>query len=441
MDTAFDPDVIMTYWDSFRDWVTTQVWTIPTLIQLLVVAAAYLTALCFAGVVRRGLTRAGESRVLRGAARSAMAPLAPLAELSLYLIWLVIQWLLFVVALKAGWSSEVIRIAASLLTAWVVIRLVSNILRDEVWSRFVAVIAWTIAALSILGLRDDAIAVLDGMAFNLGDLRLSALAVIKGVLSLAVLLWLALVAGRLLERRISASPNLTPSVQVLITKLLKATLVGIAIFAAIGAVGIDLSAFAFFGGALGVGIGFGLQKVISNLISGVILLLDKSIKPGDVIGVAGTYGWIRSLGARYALVVTRDGIEHLIPNEELITTRVENWSHSDQRVRLKIPIGVSYDSDPRRAMELCVEAAEAVDRVIDEPAPRCLVTGFGDNSVDLQIRLWIADANNGVSNVKSEIMLNVWDRFRENGIEIPFPQRDLHIRSADGLTGRLGAAA
>jgi len=122
----------------------------------------------------------------------------------------------------------------------------------------------------------------------------------------------------------------------------------------------------------GVGTGFGLQKVISNLISGVILLLDKSIKPGDVIGVAGTYGWIRSLGARYALVVTRDGIEHLIPNEELITTRVENWSHSDQRVRLKIPIGVSYNTDLRRAMALCVEAAEAVDRAIEDPAPLCL---------------------------------------------------------------------
>jgi len=367
--------------------------------------------------------------------------LAPLAALSLYLIWLVVQWLLFVVAFRAGWSSEVIRITASLLTAWVVIRLASNILHDQAWSHFVAVVAWPIAALNILGVLDDTIAVLDSLAFNLGDLRLSALVVIKGVLALGVLLWLALVGGRFLERRISASPNLTPSVQVLLAKLLKATFFVIAIMAAIGAVGIDLSAFAFFGGALGVGIGFGLQKVISNLISGVILLLDKSIKPGDVIGVAGTYGWIRSLGARYALVVTRDGIEHLIPNEELITTRVENWSHSDQRVRLKIPIGVSYNTDLRRAMALCVEAAEAVDRVIEDPAPLCLVTGFGHNSVDLEIRLWIADANNGVSNVKSDIMLNVWDRFRENGIEIPFPQRDLHIRSAEGLTGRLGAAA
>ena len=438
MDDLIDPNALSTFLDSVRDWVTAHVLTISTLVQLLAVAAAFVAALCLAGLVRRGLDRIGERKIFRGRARSALSPLAPLA---LYLVWLAIQWLMVIVAVEAAWPSDLMRITASLLTAWVVIRLASNILRDKAWSNLVALVAWPIAALNILGLLDDTITVLDSLAFNLGDLRLSALVVIKGVLALGVLLWLALVGGRVLERRINASPNLTPSVQVLIVKLLKLTFVVVAILAAIGTVGIDLSAFAFFGGALGVGIGFGLQKVISNLISGVILLLDKSLKPGDVIAVDGTYGSIRSLGARYALVVTRDGIEHLIPNEELITTRVENWSHSDQKVRLKIPIGVSYDTDLRKAMELCIEAAAAVERVLDEPPPRCLLIGFGDSSVDLQIRLWIGDADQGIRNVSSEILLNVWDRFRENGIEIPFPQRDLHIRSANGLEGRMGAAA
>jgi small-conductance mechanosensitive channel len=438
MDNLIDPNTLATFWESVRDWVTAHVLTISTFVQLLAVGAAFVAALCLAGFVRRGLGRVVEREIFRGRARSAMSPLAPLV---LFLVWLAIQWLMIIVAVEAAWPSDLMRITASLLTAWVVIRLAANILRDKAWSRFVAVVAWPIAALNILGLLDDTIAVLDSLAFNLGDLRLSVLVVIKGVLALGVLLWLAMVAGRVLERRISASPNLTPSVQVLIAKLLKATFVVIAILAAIGTVGIDLSAFAFFGGALGLGIGFGLQKVISNLISGVILLLDKSLKPGDVIAVDGTYGWIRSLGARYALVVTRDGIEHLIPNEELITTRVENWSHSDQKVRLKIPVGVSYDTDLHKAMALCIEAASAVDRVIDEPPPRCLLIGFGDSSVDLQIRLWIGDADKGIRNVSSDVLLNVWDRFRENGIEIPFPQRDVHIRSADGLDGRLGAAA
>ena len=252
--------------------------------------------------------------------------------------------------------------------------------------------------------------------------------VIEGLFSLAVLLWLATVCSRVLERRISRLPNLTPSVQVLFSKLLKIVLITIAIVAAIRTVGIDLTAFAVLSGAIGVGIGFGLQKAVSNLISGVMLLLDKSIKPGDVIAVGGTYGWVSSLGARYVSVVTRDGIEHLIPNEDFITQGVENWSYSNSKVRLKIPIGISYKSDVRKAQGLCLDAAAEVSRVVADPPPVCPLKGFGDSSVDLELRIWIEDPQNGVSNVKSEVLLLVWDKFHEHGIEIPFPQRDLHLK-------------
>ncbi len=160
--------------------------------------------------------------------------------------------------------------------------------------------------------------------------------------------------------------------------------------------------------------------------------MDRSIKPGDVIAVDNTYGWINHLGARYASVITRDGIEHLIPNEELITQRVENWSYSNDLVRLRIPIGISYNSDPRKAIELCVEAAQMVPRVQLQPEPRCQVMGFGDSSVDLELRVWINDPQNGRANVISEVLLEVWDRFHEHDIEIPFPQRDLHVRSLLG---------
>ena len=195
--------------------------------------------------------------------------------------------------------------------------------------------------------------------------------------------------------------------------------------------GNHLTALTVFGGALGIGIGLGLQKVASNLVSGLTLLMDKSIKPNDVIAVGDTYGWIASLGARYAAVRTRDGIEHLIPNEELITQRVENWSHSDKTVRLKVPVGISYKSDVRLAMRLCLEAAGTVERVLAAPEPRCLLRGFGDSSVDLEIRIWIDDPEEGRANVMSEVLLGVWDRFHEHGIEIPFPQRDLHLKSSD----------
>ena len=225
--------------------------------------------------------------------------------------------------------------------------------------------------------------------------------------------------------------SLTPSVQVLVSKLIKIVLVSLAFLIAIGSLGIDFTALTVFGGALGIGIGFGMQRIISNLVSGLILLMDKSIKPNDVIAVGTTYGWISSLGARYASVRTRDGIEHLIPNEELIAQRVENWTHTDQAVRLRIPVGIAYKADVRLAMRLCLQAAGAVDRVVVTPEPRCLLRGFGDSSVNLEIQIWIDDPTNGRANVISEVLLGVWDLFREQEIEIPFSQRDLHLKSSD----------
>ena len=228
--------------------------------------------------------------------------------------------------------------------------------------------------------------------------------------------------------------GLTPSFQVLTGKLIRISLITVAFLIALSSVGIDLTAFAVFTGAVGVGVGFGLQKLVSNLISGVILLLDRSIKPGDVIEVGETFGWVSALNARYASVTTRDGKEWLIPNEDLITQRVTNLSFSSEQLRLLLPFGISYDSDVRAAIALAVEAATEVPRVLSNPAPVCRLMGFGDSSVDMELRIWINDPVNGVVNVRSEILLGMWDKFHENGINIPFPQRDLHIRSGSELS-------
>lgn len=345
--------------------------------------------------------------------------------------WVILLWIAISVASQLDLRDKLMSVVISLVNAWIAIRLITQFVRDQVWARFIAVVVWGVAALNILELLQPTLSLLDSLAINIGNIRVSALTVIEGVFYLVLLLWLASLAARILESRISKLPNLTPSVQVLFSKLLKIALITIAILIAINSVGIDLTAFAVFGGALGVGIGFGLQKIVGNFISGIILLMDRSIKPGDTIGVAGTYGWIQSLGARYVSVITRDGIEHLIPNEELIVTRVENWSFSGKRVRLRVPVGISYNSDPRKAMELCVEATEGIERIIDYPKPVCQLTEFGDSSINLEIRFWIRDPQNGVGNVKTQVLLGVWDRFHEHGIEIPFPQRDLHIRSFD----------
>ena len=325
-------------------------------------------------------------------------------------------------------QNDLIRPFTSVAGAWGIFRLVSGFIKSRAWLRLIAVIAFGAAALHSFGLLGETLELLKKIGFHVGSTRISALDLFNGIAILLGLLWATSLAAAAGESRIRELPNLPPSLQVLLGKILRLALMFLSFAIALTTVGLDLSSFALLGGAVGVGIGFGLQKVVSNLVSGLILLLDRSIKPGDVIEIDGTYGWINSLRARYASVITRDGKEHLIPNEDLITSKVVNWSFSDKNVRVRVPIGISYDSDPREAIELCLEAARAAPRVLNDPEPRCLVIAFGEHSVKLQLRFWIEDPSNGVGNVRSEVLLAVWDQFQKAGIEIPYPQQDIHVR-------------
>ena len=192
--------------------------------------------------------------------------------------------------------------------------------------------------------------------------------------------------------------------------------------------GIDLTALAFFSGAFGLAIGFGFQKTFGNLISGIILLMDRSIKPGDVIVVGESFGWVEKIGIRAVSVVTRDGKEHLIPNENLMTQEVENWSFSDKNVRVRIPVGVSYDSDMVQVQDLMLQAAKESPRVLDEPKPNVWMTEYGDSSVNFEVLVWISDPESGVGNVRSDVLNRLWWLFQEAGVQIPFPQRDLNVK-------------
>jgi small-conductance mechanosensitive channel len=407
-------------------WLRGQVFVVANLVQLAVIAFAFLAARWIGPLFARWL----DAAIGRIGERLVQYLLHAVRRLTRSLAWLVLLWFAILVAGQLGWPHQMISIAVSLLSAWIVISFVSRAVSDPLWSRAIALCAWTVAALNIVGLLGPAIAFLDSLAIQFGNLRISVYGVIKAGIALAVLLWLANMISRLVERRINVAPTLTPSLRVLFGKLLRVTLLAIAMVAALNTLGLDLSALAIFGGALGLGVGFGLQKVVSNLVSGIILLLDRSVKPGDVIAVGGTYGWINTLSARYVSVITRDGIEHLIPNEELISQRVENWSYSDDLVRLRVPIGISYESDVRTAISLAEEAAKMVDRVLKDRPPLCLLKAFGNDAVELELRIWIADPQNGVSNVRSAVMLHVWDLYHEHGIEFPFAQRDLHLTSA-----------
>ena len=344
------------------------------------------------------------------------------------LIWLAGLWLAIVFGRSMGWPIGITRVAANLLAAWLVIRIAADLVPYPALARMIAVAAWTLTALNIVDLLGPAIQLLDSAGIQAGSLRISLLTVIKAALSLAVLLWLSMLVSGLFERRITRLPDLTPTARVLLGKILKLTLVTLAVVISLTSVGVDMSAFAVFTGAIGVGIGFGLQKTVSNLFSGIILLLDKSIKPGDVIQVGKTYGWVSSLGARYVAVETRDGMEYLIPNEDIITQQVLNWTHQHELVRLKVPMRAPLDADPHQVLALMKEAARRSARVLVQPPPNAVVMGFGESAIELELRFWIRDAKNGVHNIQSEILLAVWNLFRENGIDMPHAKRDIYLK-------------
>ena len=325
--------------------------------------------------------------------------------------------------------SYLVSIALSLTLAWLVISSASRLIRSRAVARVVALAVWSYLALSIVGITDDTARFLDGIGFSFGNVRISVLLLLKAFVVLSITLWVAISAGNFFETRIQRSEELTPSLRVLIGKLLKISLIVVAVVAAMSGLGIDLTAFTVFSGAVGVGLGFGLQKVVSNFISGIIILLDRSIKPGDTIALGETFGWIRELRARFVSVVTRDGREYLIPNEDFITREVINWSFSNDMVRLDVPFGVSYESDPHQVSALSIEAASKVPRVHAHQLPVCWMTGFGESSLDFVLRFWINDPQNGLTNIRGKVLLALWDAFKANGVAIPFPHREVIVRA------------
>jgi small-conductance mechanosensitive channel len=321
----------------------------------------------------------------------------------------------------------IVALAATIGTAWVLIGLVTRLIRNRFLRRTVSWGAWIYVTLLYLGFLASFTTFLDNIAVDFGGFRLSALTVIKALIVTGVLFTAARLLTNAFGNRIRRNEDISPSVKVLIVKLMQVIAYGSAFFIGLKAVGFDLTGLAVLSGAIGVGLGFGLQKVVSNLVSGVIILLDKSIKPGDVISLGDTFGWIESLGARYVSVVTRDGKEYLIPNEDLITGQVVNWSHSNDYVRIDLTFGTSYHDDPHRVRALAIEAAYTANRVLRERPAVCHITGFGDSSVDYVLRFWIRDPTEGLTNVRGNVYLALWDSFHANGITIPFPQREVRL--------------
>ncbi|VXC62489.1 mechanosensitive ion channel family protein [Sphingomonas sp. AX6] len=291
---------------------------------------------------------------------------------------------------------------------------------------FVAILSGAIGGLG------EITALMESVGFNIGRRRISLLSVVTLLVTIIALFAIARLANRLVAHSIEQARGFDATQKLLFQKLAGVTILVALFFFAIDLLGLDLTTFAVFSGAFGLAIGFGLQKTVGNLFAGIVLLMDRSIKPGDVIVVGDQFGWVNKIGVRAVSVITRDGKEHLIPNENLMTQEVENWSYSDRNVRVRIPVGVAYESDIKLAQQLMLDAANESPRVLNSPKPNVWLTSFGDYALEHEILAWINDPEGGVGNVKSDVLNRLWVKFQEHGIEIPFPQQVLHFRSTKG---------
>ncbi|WP_339713718.1 mechanosensitive ion channel domain-containing protein [uncultured Sneathiella sp.] len=274
----------------------------------------------------------------------------------------------------------------------------------------------------------------DNFAFHLGEMRFSVYLLVKAVTIIIVLFWLVGIISEMLENRIKSIKRIRSSNRALIIKAIQIVIYFLAFLFVLGVLGIDLTALTVFSGALGIGIGFGLQKIASNFISGIILLFEKSVEEGDLIELGdGTSGFVRETGARYTRIETFNGHETMVPNEDFITNRVTNWTFSNSRGRVDINVGVAYGTDLDFAARLITEAAQEHPRCMDTPVAECFLVDFADSSVNFTLYFWVEDVAEGRIRPRSEVMFAIWRKFKENDIEIPFPQRDLHIKNSETL--------
>ncbi len=422
----------------FLSWVRTDVLTLNAALQLALVLAAIGPAVLFGPRLKDFISRHLRKQVPVGIMRRVADATATLA--TPIAAWLTLSIFMGVLGGAMGRSDGFLSAAQSLLAAWIVVRMVTLAIRSEFWSKVAFLVAWPIAALDAFGVLGD---VFDWMRLQTFELTASdplagepaAIISLYDVLRAGLIFAIFLVASNfvagLIIGRVNQTEELNVSFKALVAKILNFVLPILALLLALAVIGFDLTYLAVFGGAAAIGIGLGLQRILGNFLAGFTLLADRSIKPGDVIQVGDTFGWIVEMKSRYVAIRTRDGTEHLIPNSTFMDEGVINWSHSDGAVRCKAEVGVAYDTkDLGLVRQICIAAAKDTPRVLPTPAPVCNLVGFGASSVDFHLRFWINDPPNGIENVRSAVLLKVWDGFQEAGIEIPFPQRDLHIRSS-----------
>jgi small-conductance mechanosensitive channel len=370
------------------------------------------------------------------------------AQGSVVILPVIMALFLVVVArslMAAHLDVSVMDAAAHLIGAYIVVRLgvllfaasLGNKSWMQHWETRLALFIWLAIAAEYLGWLDPIIAGLDSIGIATGKNRVTVWSVLKLLFTLTLFVLVAAWISRWVERRLKRLSNLAPSTRIGIGKFANAFLIGLSILMGLNAAGVDLTALTVLTGAIGLGLGFGLQSIAANFVSGFVLLMDRSIKPGDVISLSGqsgtsteNFGWVQELRGRYVVVRDRDGVEMLVPNQQLISNAVINWSYTDPRIRLKLPIRVSYRDDPELALDILLRACEGQTRVLREPAPVSRLMHFSDSGIELELRFWISDPQEGVNNVRSEVNRAIWRLFKEHGITIPVAQREIVVHNS-----------
>ena len=427
MTDAFEP-LLLALWNDMRD--------ISILWQVAIIAASLATAGSLSYLLRPRL-HAGDGSKLEIGLGGLRRLVFPLGTLTLVLVG---RWSL--AHFQPGVS--LLSVAVPLLTALAIVRFVVYMLRLvfapgsllAVSERTIAWLVWLCFALYVLGLAPGILQFFDDISFKLGEHRISLLLIGQAIVWVIAALMLAMWASRLLEERLMAAHGMDMTLRVVLTKVLRAVLILLAVLIVLPVLGIDLTALSVFGGALGVGLGFGLQKIASNYISGFIILFDRSVTIGDLVRIEKHTGKLSRMTARYVVVRALDGTEAIIPNETVITSTVINQSYSDRKVAIMMPVQVGYASDLDLAMRLMLETAKRHPRVLGDPAPRVQINAFADNGIDLELAAWVDDPELGKTNLRSDIFYGIWQAFKAHGVEIPYPQREVRMRENPGASER-----
>ena len=406
-------------------------------VQIVAIGVSFLTAWLFARKFHHYFEKSTEK--VKAHTRIFKLMPAQSAQLLGYLFWLLLLWFSMELLIKFAIPITLLHMTLNLVGALIVIRFASFYIKSIFWSRFVYVVCVVVLFLRIFKLWEPTVNLLNSMTLELGKISISVWGLIEAIIIFILLYAIAGVANRYIDHWLMTFTKLTSSDRTLLLRIVRAMTVLVVILISLGAAGIHMTAIAVTGGAIGLGIGVGLQRIGSNLISGIMLLISKPIRQGDVITFEKSFGgiswgWVTQLGLNYVQVATRNGSLLLIPNEVFMTQKIENLSYDDNLVRLIIPFGISYESDLSKAKALALIAGASIDRILKNPEPKCLVMAYGDSTVNLQLRVWINDPKNGIANVKDAVLMAVWDSYHANEIDIAFPQRDLHIKSAVPFT-------